>query len=128
MSSLRPLATYPSRRPRLWLVLAGVLILIGAGWILWAGLYHAHPTVAGRVDSFEVLDDTQVRVSLTVDRSDPSVPATCHVITQSVNYQQVGELDVQVGPGSQRLELVTVTVRTISRATSASLSGCEDAS
>jgi hypothetical protein len=71
-----------------------------------------------------VVSDSQVQVVLHVDRPDPSVVGICTVITQSENYQQVGELDAEIPAGTARLTDVTVTVRTISRATSASLQGC----
>jgi hypothetical protein len=46
------------------------------------------------------------------------------VITQSPNFQQVGEVEATIEPGGDRLQDVTVVVRTIARATSASLQGC----
>lgn len=98
-------------------------LLLGS-WTLWTALWHANPPVSAQVLSFEVVSDSEVRVVLHVDRPDPSVAGVCTVITQATNYQQVGELDVRIAPGTARLTDVTVTVRTISRATSASLQGC----
>jgi hypothetical protein len=117
-------ARYP--KPRRWpLVTLGVVfaLLLGS-WTLWTAVWHANPPVSAEVLSFAVVSDSEVQVVLHVDRPDPSIAGTCTVITQSENYQQVGELDAQIEPGTDRLTDMTVTIRTISRATSASLQSC----
>jgi len=117
-------ARYP--RPRRWpLITVGVVfgLLLGT-WTLWTAVWHANPPVSAQVLSFQVVSDSEVQVVLHVDRPDPSIAGVCTVITQAENYQQVGELDAQIEPGSDRLTDMTVTVRTIARATSASLQGC----
>jgi hypothetical protein len=117
-------ARYP--RPRRWpaVALGVVFALLLGSWTLWTAVWHSNPPVSAQVLSFAVVSDSQVQVVLHVDRPDPSVVGICTVITQSENYQQVGELDAEIPAGTARLTDVTVTVRTISRATSASLQGC----
>lgn len=117
-------ARYP--RPRRWpLVTLGVVfaLLLGS-WTLWTAVWHANPAVSAEVLSFDVVSDSEVHVVLHVDRPDPSVAGVCTVITQAEDYQQVGELDAQIAPGTDRLTDMTIVIRTISRATSASLQGC----
>ena len=117
-------ARYP--KPRRWpLVTLGVVfaLLLGS-WTLWTALWHANPPVSAEVLSFAVVSDSEVQVVLHVDRPDPSIAGVCTLITQSQDYQQVGELDAQIEPGTDRLTDITVTIRTISRATSASLQSC----
>lgn len=117
-------ARYP--RPRRWpLVTFGVVfaLLLGS-WTLWTALWHSNPPVSAQVLSFAIVSDSEVQVVLHVDRPDPSVAGVCTVITQSQNYQQVGEVDAQIEPGAERLTDITVTIRTIARATSASLQSC----
>jgi hypothetical protein len=113
-------ARYP--RPRRWpaVALGVVFALLLGSWTLWTAVWHSNPPVSAQVLSFAVVSDSQLHV----DRPDPSVVGICTVITQSENYQQVGELDAEIPAGTARLTDVTVTVRTISRATSASLQGC----
>ncbi len=118
-------ARYPKRRRWFGWVVGFVAVVLGTIWIIWSGTFHANPAVAGQVKAFEVLSDTEVRVVLTVDRPDPSVRGSCHVIAQAVNYQQVAELDVDVPPSTQRLVDIDVVLRTINRATSASLQSCK---
>ncbi len=117
-------ARYP--RPRRWpLVTFGVVLAVLLGsWTLWTATWHANPPVSAQVLSFVIVSDSEVQVVLHVDRPAPSIAGVCTVITQSENYQQVGELDAQIEPGTERLTDITVVIRTISRATSASLQSC----
>lgn len=121
-------ARYPRRR-RWPLLTIGILLatLLGT-WTLWTAISRSNPPVSAQLTSFEIVSDSEVSVVLHIDRPDPSVRGVCTVITQAPNYQQVGELDAQIEPGNQRLQDITVTVRTIARATSASLKGCRAAS
>lgn len=118
-------ARYPNRGSRR-LALAVTLLLATAGliWVVWTGLYHALPPVSGRVSSFQVMSDEEVRLVLTVDRPDPSVPATCTVIAQAVSFERVGQLDVKVPSSDVALADIPVVIRTLSRATSVSLLSC----
>ena len=117
-------ARYP--QPRRWplITLGVVFALLLGSWTLWTAVWHANPAVSAQVLSFDIVSDSEVQVVLHGDRPDPSIAGVCTVITQSVNYQQVGELDAQIEPGTDRLTDITVTIRTISRATSASLQSC----
>ena len=66
-----------------------------------------------------------VTVDLTVQRSDPSVVATCRVIAQATDFQPVAEQQVPVPVSSAELVDVTLELTTLRRATSASVSGCD---
>lgn len=128
-NAARIAARYPSRRTgRLVAGLALAVAAVGLGWLLFTALFHANPPVAGQVQSFRVTGDADVVVVLRVDRPDPAVRARCTVIAQSEDHRRVGELVVEVPPGSSRIVDLTLTVRTLARATSASLDGCAPAS
>lgn len=107
-----------------WIPLAVALALVGGAWLIWTALYGANPAVSGRVSSFDVVSDHQVNVTLTVQRPDPSVPAVCTVIAQAVSYETVGQLPVEVAPSGRELQDITVELKTLKRATSASLESC----
>lgn len=116
---------YGRPRSRIPIVaLATVLALLFGSWVVWAAWTRAHPAVAGQVRSFTVRSDREVDVLLRVDRGDPSVRASCTVIAQAVNFERVGQLTVDVPPGTSRLTDFPLTVRTLRRATSASLDHC----
>lgn len=118
-------ARYPKRRGGALVVgLALMVAAAGLAWLLWAAMFHANPAVSGQVQSFRVDSDTDVVVVLRVDRPDPSVKGRCTVLAQSTDHRRVGELVIEVPPGSERIVDLTLTVRTLGRATSASLDSC----
>ncbi|HLT59542.1 MAG TPA: DUF4307 domain-containing protein [Microlunatus sp.] len=117
---------YPrSRVPRPVVVaLVGLLALVGLGWLVWAATVHSQPPVSGRLAAYRVVSDAETEVTLTVDRPDPSVPARCLVIAQAVDFERIGEVEVDVPPSSHRLVDLTLTIKTLRRATSASVDSC----
>jgi len=116
----------PPRLPRPVLVaLVAAGTAVGLGWLVWAALLHANPAVSAQVSAFEITSDTTMKVTMTVQRSDPSVPATCRVIAQSPDFQPVAEQEVQVPSSTVKLANMDLTLTTLRRATSASVSGCE---
>lgn len=117
---------YPPRRTPawLWVAVAAVLTGVSAVWLVWAAGTGANPPVSARVSSFDVLSDSAIAVTVTVERPDPSVGARCLVYAQAVSYDRVGELPLEVGPGGDRLTDVRVEVRTLKRATTAGVENC----
>jgi len=116
----------PPRLPRP--VLVGLVVLaagVGLAWLIWAALAHATPAVSAQVSSFDITSDTSITVTMTVQRSDTSVPATCRVIAQSTDFQPVAEQEVAVQPSTVKLADIKLELTTLRRATSASVSGCE---
>lgn len=104
------------------LVAAGAAL--GMTWLIWAALANATPAVSAQVSSFEIVSDTKMLVTMTVQRADPSVAATCRVIAQSPDFQPVAEREVPVEPSTVELADVKLELTTLRRATSASVSGC----
>ena len=75
--------------PRPFLLLAiGIGVAVALGWLIWAALFHSRPAVAARVSAFTVVSDTVIDVTLTVDRRDPTQPATCRVLAQAARTTQ----------------------------------------
>lgn len=125
VSDARTAARYPRRTRRpLLIVVVAVVAAIGIGWLLWAAYEHARPAVSGDVHVFSIDSDQSVSFTLTVQRRDPSVPASCRVIAQAKNFETVGEKTISV-PGA-RTSVVDVPQRmkTIRQATSVSVSQC----
>ena len=117
---------YPARRSpladwRLWAVLLGV---IGLGWIGWVAVDGAVPPVSARVDAFRVVSDTEIEVTVALEREDVSRGARCLVFAQAVSYERVGELEFTVAAGGEHHTRQTVVVRTFKRGTSADVEGC----
>lgn len=119
-------ARYP-QRPALhrWLVIAaGVLAVLGLAWTTWAGLHHARPAVDADVHGFTVPSDQRIDVDLRVQRRDPGKAAVCTVKATSPESVSVGELDARIEPGTEKITRVRVQVKTIGRATTATVERC----
>lgn len=118
---------YPAPRlPRPVLVVAVTLLAaVFVGWLLWSANAHSQPPVSGQVSAYTVLSDQEVAATVTVQRPDPSRAVVCEVIAQAEDFQIVGALDrLAVPPRSEQLVNLTVTIKTLRRATSASVKSC----
>lgn len=113
----------PPPRRRWWIPAAIALATAGAAWLVWAGL-HGATAVTGRVDAFTVQSDSQIDVTLTIDRPDPSRGAQCQLYAQAVTYDRVGELTLTVPPGGEQLTRQHIELRTFKRATTAVIDSC----
>jgi hypothetical protein len=111
-----------SRRTKI--VITAVAALVALSWLVWAALLHAEPAVSGQVASYDVVSDTSITVIMTVQRSDPSRPATCRLLAQSTDFQPVAERDVPVPASTAKVVDVPVTLTTLRRATSATVRSC----
>ena len=117
---------YPKPRvPRLLMVgLISVGVVIGLTWLVWTALLHSRPIAAGHIQSFEITSDSSVSVTIAVERRDPSVPVTCRVLAQALDFQPVGERQVPVPAASYRVVDVTAAFTTLRRATAVVVKGC----
>ena len=114
----------PLVRRRTKVLLTVLATLVAMGWLVWAALLHAEPAVAGQVASFDVVSDTSISLVMTVQRSDPSQPATCRLLAQSTDFQPVAESAVVVGPSTAKVVDQTVSLTTLRRATSVTVRSC----
>ena len=117
---------YPKpRMPRPLLVgLIGVGVVLALTWLVWTALLHSRPVVAAQVVTFRIDSDTSVSVTISVERRDPSLPVTCRVLAQAVDFQPVGEQQVPVAASSDRLVDVSLVLTTLRRATAVVVKGC----
>lgn len=108
-------------------MLIGLVAVAAAGalgWLVWAALVHANPTVSARVSAYEVVSDTRIDATVTVDRPDPSVAVICRVSAQAADFQPVGEVNLPVAASTERLVDVGVSLTTLRRATTAVVREC----
>jgi hypothetical protein len=111
--------------PRPLLVgLISVGVVLAMTWLVWTALLHSRPAVAAHVQAFRIDSDTAVSVTITVERRDPSVPVTCRVLAQAVDFQPVGEQQVQIAASADPLVDVNLVLTTLRRATAVVVKGC----
>jgi uncharacterized protein DUF4307 len=115
----------PPRVPRRVVVtLVAVGTALGLAWLIWAALFHATPAVAGQMSGFEVVSDTEIVVTLTVDRRDPAQPVSCRVMAQGEDLGPVGEQQVDVPGAEARVVNTQVRLVTVRRALTAMVQDC----
>jgi hypothetical protein len=105
-------------------VLTAVAALVALSWLVWTALLHADPVVSGDVAGFDVVSDTSIEVTMSVQRGDPSRPATCRLLAQSTDFQPVAESDVQIEASTHQVVDKHVTLTTLRRATSVTVRSC----
>jgi hypothetical protein len=108
----------------LLLGLIGVGVVLAMTWLVWTALLHSRPAVAAHVQAFRIDSDTAVSVTITVERRDPSVPASCRVLAQAVDFQPVGEQQVPIAASADPLVDVNFVLTTLRRATAVVVKGC----
>ena len=106
----------------------GIVVLAMIGYVVWVAAHKANPPVTGRIDTFAVVSDNEMKATLTVDRPDPSLAVKCFLIVQAVSYDRVGERWVEVPAGTERLTTVGVSLRTFKRGTAITVESCTPAS
>ena len=115
----------PPRVPRpVVVVLVVVGAALGLGWLIWAALFHATPPVSGQMSAFQVVSDTEIVVTLTVDRRDPAQPVSCRVLAQGEDLTPVGEQQVEVPAAEARVVNTQVKLVTLRRALTAAVQDC----
>lgn len=114
----------PQRLTPAMLTVLGVVVVALIGYVVWVGTHRANPPVSGRIDSFQVLSDNELRATFTVDRPDPAVAVKCFVFVQAVSYERVGERWVEVPAGTERLTSTEVVLRTFKRGTAVTIESC----
>ncbi len=119
-------ARYPKRGPLDVIVtIVATLAVVGAIYVvILAGLERADPPVEAMVRQFDVVSPQEIAVTIVVQRSDPAQAATCSMFAQAVSYERVGELDVDIPPGSEELTRVELTMKTLKEATAVSVERC----
>ena len=114
---------YGVKKPRSWIAIALITAIVGVGWITWAGLYHSNPQIRVQLISFTVDSDRAVSVRYFVDRNSADTASICTVIARDFYKDIVGQIDVEVPAGKEKVELVSV-VPTRSQAVNADVSTC----
>ena len=117
---------YPrSRVPRpVVLVLVGIGVALALSWLVVTAWQRARPPVVAEIKAFHVVSDTKIEVTLSVERPNPSVVATCRLIAQAQDLGLVAEQAVSVPPSDQRRVDIVVSMTTLRRAVSPSMRGC----
>ena len=102
-----------------FLAAGGVLIAALIGWFVWAVWLHSHPKVGSSMDSWKLVGDNAVTITVDVHIYDATAHPTCSVMAYAEDHSTVGEHSFRPISGRQ-----TITLRTERAATSVDWRGC----
>lgn len=126
----RPTARYGRQRlspgAGKWLVIAltALVVVIGVTVAVIAYQRFGSNEVTGDLNSFEVVDDQTVEVTVSVTRDDPSRPVVCIVRARSADGSETGRREILVPPATHATVHVTATVKTSQPPTTGDVYGC----
>jgi hypothetical protein len=109
------------------MVLVGIGVALAGTWLVMTAWQRGRPPAVAEVSGFQVVSDTKVDVTLSVERPNPAVVVTCRLIAQAQDLQLVGEQAVSLPASNQGRVDVVVNMVTLRRAVSASVRGCTPA-
>ena len=107
-----------------WRWVALLLAVIGLPWLLWSAWHHSNPEFRTSLVSFRTIDDRLIEITFDITRRNPSRPLTCTVNARDFENNVVGEKEVAVVGGGQKLMRQRVEIPTRIRAVSAEILRC----
>jgi type II secretory pathway component PulM len=119
-------ARYGRRSPRQrWVMILAVAVLALAflGWLLWAAWFQSTASVTGDLQSYDVVSEHEVRVTVEVRRSSGAA-VTCTVRASAADHGVVGDQQVTIPAGESGTVTYEATITTDRRASSATVSDC----
>ncbi|WNG80863.1 DUF4307 domain-containing protein [Mycobacterium sp. ITM-2016-00316] len=130
MTIERPTARYGrqklSRRTRRRVVIGLFLLIVTAGVVIALIAFQRFGTgdVKGELGGYEIVDDETVAVTITVTRTDPSVPAVCIVRARSISGDETGRREILVPPSTESSVVIDVVVKSTKPPVVGDIYGC----
>ncbi len=115
------------QRPVRWKGLAVALLIIGGGWLIWAGLHHSRPAITPTLISFSIPSDRAISLRYSIDRRDPNATVVCTLVAHDFDKNVVGQIDDTIAAGAAHVEKTTL-IPTRTAAVNASVSRCRPSS
>lgn len=115
------------RRPMRWKGLAVVLLIVGGGWLIWAGLHHARPAITSTLISFSIPSDRAVSLRYSLDRRNPNQAVICTLVAHDFDKNVVGQIDDTIPAGAAHTERTTL-IPTRTAAVNGAISRCRPSS
>jgi len=115
------------QQPSQWKGVAITLLIVGLGWLTWAGLFHSRPEIRVSLISFTVQSDRAISIRYLVDRRTPSESVTCTLVAHDFDKNVVGEIDDVIPGGAAHIDRTTV-IPTRTAAVNAGISRCRPSS
>ena len=114
---------YGIKKVRAWVPYAVICALLGFGWIAWAGLHHANPTVSSELIAFNNQDPRNVEIRYILNREDPSQQATCILVARDIDKVIVGQIIDHIPASTSAVERA-IHIPTRADAVNAGIQSC----
>jgi hypothetical protein len=114
---------YGIRSHRSWVQYAVAALIIGGGWLLWAGLHHSRPELSEQLISFENSDLRNPTVRFSIERRDSNAEVLCTLTARDFDKNVVGQVEELI-PGGANYQEQVVTVPSRADAVNVGISGC----
>lgn len=114
---------YGVRPQRAWIPYALSFAIIGGAWLIWAGLHQAEPPISYALIAFNNQDPRNTEIRYTINRRDPSHPATCTIAARDIYKVIVGQIDDRIPAADGPIER-TVTIPSRADAVNAGVINC----
>ena len=101
--------------------IALIVSILGIGWLLWAGVFHAKPDIKTTVIAYDAKSPNEIELTFEVSRKVESKIFTCILTGTDQNHFIVGEIQRKIEPGER---LIKVTIPTRSTAAFAKVVRC----
>ncbi len=112
-------AAAPSAWPKIFIAIAGVIVVALAGWFVWAVWDQSTPEVTSKLATWEVVDEHTANATLNVNLSEQAANPSCLLRAYAEDHTSVGDLPFTPVDGANN-----VTIRTERLATSVESVGC----
>lgn len=115
-----------SRRSRRRVVIGLFLLIVTVGVVIALIAFQRFGTgdVQGELGGYKIVDDETVAVTITVTRSDPSVPAVCIVRARSINGDETGRREILVPPSTASSVVIDAMVKSTKPPVVGDIYGC----
>jgi len=115
-----------SRRTRRRVVIGLFLLIVTVGVVIALIAFQRFGTgdVQGELGGYKIVDDETVAVTITVTRSDPSVPAVCIVRARSINGDETGRREILVPPSTASSVVIDAMVKSTKPPVVGDIYGC----
>lgn len=114
---------YGVRPQRAWVPYALSISIIGGAWLVWAGMHHAEPEISYSLVAFNNQDPRNTEIRYTINRRDPSAPATCIIAARDIDKVIVGQITDRI-PATEGAIERTVTIPSRADAVNAGVTTC----
>lgn len=114
---------YGIKPARTWVRYAAVTAILGAAWLLWAGLHHAQPALRSELISFITQDPRNPEIRYSIYREDGSQKVICTLAARDFDMNVVGQIEDTIEAGAKDVQRV-ISIPTRADAVNAGIERC----